>query len=97
MQIEGGRKDIESQIEDRLNHGARGVVVRVAIYSQDFTQVPVVEVWGEGETPLIGVGNGLNATVRRATPGLRYDPDNRDESNSTRGRPGFSRERVPGT
>ena len=75
LQIEGGRKDIESQVEEKLNNGSAGVVVRIAIYSQGNTKVPQVEVWGEGETPLIGVGNGLGPSLSAGTPGLFYDAD----------------------
>ncbi len=75
LQIEAGRKEIEHQIEDRLKGGARGVVVRVAIYSRDKTVVPNVEIWGIGDTPFAGIANGLGPGLSRDSSDLSYEPD----------------------
>lgn len=75
IQTEGGRHEIESQIKDKLNHGAKGVVVRVAIYTRGEAKQVQVELWGEGETPLIGVGDGLGPALSKGNPGYNFAPE----------------------
>jgi hypothetical protein len=73
--IEGARNSVEKQVAEMLSNGSRGVVIRIGIYTAGYTRTVDAQVWGEGDTPLIAIADGLRPSVAADYPGMSLDDE----------------------